>query len=84
MIKKGRFKNILHLVTKNFYRACPGFLNLEGSNPPSRLNELDWSVYTCLTQPYGGREMYHLLHKEQLHVSTIFIGHLQVDRGRNM
>jgi len=24
---------------------------------------LDWSVYTYLTQPYGGRDMYNLLHK---------------------
>jgi len=40
---------------------------------------LDWSVYTCLTQLYGGRDMYNLLHKEQLHVSALFIGHLQVD-----
>ena len=42
--------------------------------------ELDWSVYTCLTQLYGGRDMYNLLHKEQLHVSALFIGHLQVDK----
>ena len=41
---------------------------------------LDWSVYTCLTQVYGGRDMYNLLHKEQLHVSALFIGHLQVDK----
>ena len=41
---------------------------------------LDWSVYTCLTQLYGGREMYNLLHKEQLHVSALFIGHLQVGK----
>jgi len=40
---------------------------------------LDWSVYTCLTQLYGGRDMYNLLHKDQLHVSALFIGHLQVD-----
>jgi len=39
----------------------------------------DWNVYTCLTQLYGGRDMYNLLHKEQLHVSALFIGHLQVD-----
>ena len=41
--------------------------------------QLDWSVYTCLTQLYGGRDMYNLLHKE-LHVSALFIGHLQVDK----
>jgi len=40
---------------------------------------LDWSVYTCLTQLYGGTEMYNLLHKE-LHVSALFFGHLQVDK----
>jgi len=39
---------------------------------------LEWSVYTCLTQLYGGRDMYNLLHKEQLHVLALFIGHLQV------
>jgi len=42
--------------------------------------KLDWSVYICLTQLYGGRDMYNLLHKEQLHVSVLFIGHLQVDK----
>jgi len=36
-------------------------------------------VYTCLTQLYDGRYMYNLLHKDQLHVSALFIGHLQVD-----
>jgi len=36
--------------------------------------ELDRSVYNCLTQLYGGRDMYNLLHKEQLHVSALFIG----------
>ena len=44
-----------------------------------RSHRLDWSVYTCLTQLYGGRDMYNLLHKDQLHVSALFIGHLQVD-----
>jgi len=44
------------------------------------LNKLDWIVYTCLTQLYGGRDMYNLLHKEQLHVASLFIGHLQVDK----
>jgi len=29
---------------------------------------LDWSLYTCLTQLYGGIDMCNLLHKEQLHV----------------
>ena len=46
-------------------------------------SKLDWSVYTCLTQLYGGRDMYNmynLLHKEQLHVSALVIGHLQVDK----
>ena len=36
-------------------------------------------MYTCLTQLYGGRDIYSLLHKDQLHVSALFIGHLQVD-----
>jgi len=43
-------------------------------------NKLDWSLYTCLTQLYDGINMYNLLHKEQLHVSTLYIGHLQVDK----
>jgi len=43
-------------------------------------NKLDWSVYTCLTQLYGGRDMYNVLHKEQLHISALFISHLQVDK----
>jgi len=44
------------------------------------LHKLDWSLYTCLTQLYGGIDTYNLLHKEQLHVSALFIGHLQVDK----
>jgi len=44
------------------------------------LKQLNWSVYTCLTQLYGGIDMYNLLHKEQLHVLALFIGHLQVDK----
>ena len=27
-------------------------------------SKLDWSLYTCLTQLYGGIDMYNLLHKE--------------------
>jgi len=34
-------------------------------------NKLDWSLYTCLTQLYGGIDMYNLLHKEQLQVSAL-------------
>ena len=37
--------------------------------------KLDWSVYTCLTKLYGGRDMCNLLHKDQLHVSALFVGH---------
>jgi len=43
-------------------------------------NKLYSSVYTCLTQPYGGRDVYNLLHKEQLHVSALYIDHLQVEK----
>ena len=46
--------------------------------------KLDWSLYTCLTQLYGGIDMYNLLHKEQLHVLTLFIGHLQVDKRETL
>jgi len=48
-------------------------------HPRCVYNKPDCSVYTCLTQLYGGRDMYNLLHKEQLHVSALFIDHLQVD-----
>jgi len=47
---------------------------------PYPMLPLDWSVCTCLTQLYGGRDMYNSLHTEQLHVSALFIGHLQVDK----
>jgi len=49
-------------------------------HPHCVYNKLDWSLYTCLTQLYGGIDMYNLLHKDQLHVSALFIGHLQVDK----
>jgi len=52
-------------------------------HPRCVYNKLDCSVYTCLTQLYGGRDMYNLLHKEQLHVSALFIGHLQVDNEKH-
>jgi len=47
-------------------------------HPRCVYNKLDWSLCTCLTQLYGGIDMYNLLHKE-LHVSALFIGHIQVD-----
>ena len=37
-------------------------------HPRCVYNRLDWSVYTCLTQLYGGRDMYNLLHKVVLYV----------------
>ena len=52
-------------------------------HPRCVYNKLDWSLYTCLTQLCGGIDMYNLLHKDQLHVSALFIGHLQVDKWRN-
>jgi len=55
-------------------------MNHKVRHPRCVYNKLDWSVYTCLTQLYGGIDMYSLLHKEQLHVSALFIGHLQVDK----
>ena len=48
-------------------------------HPRCVYNKLDWSLYTCLTQLYGDIDMYSLLHKDQLHVSALFIGHLHVD-----
>jgi len=53
--------------------------NHKARHPRCVYNKPEWSVYTCLTQLYGGRDVYNLLHKEQLHVSALFIGHLQVD-----
>ena len=47
-------------------------------HPRCVYNKLGY-VYTCLTQLCGGIDMYNLLHKDQLHVSTLIIGHLQVD-----
>jgi len=41
-------------------------------HPRCVYNKLDWNLYTCLTQIYGGRYMYNLLYKEQLHVSAFF------------
>ena len=55
-------------------------LNHKVRHPRCVYNKLDWRLYTCLTQLYGGTDMYNLLHKEQLHVSALFIGHLQVDK----
>jgi len=49
-------------------------------HPRCVYNKLIRSVYTCLTQLYCGKDMYNLLHKEQLHVSALFIGRLQVDK----
>ena len=46
----------------------------------SQKSLLDWSLYTCLTQLYGGIDKYNSLHKEQLQVSALFIDHLQVDK----
>ena len=62
-----------------------GHLNVKSSNRKVRhsrcvCNKLDCSVYTGLPQLYGGIDMYNLLHKEQLQVSALFIGHLQVDK----
>jgi len=64
-------------MTKRF-RQSVGYSH-KVRHPPCVSNKLDWSVYTCLTQLYGGIDMYNLLHKE-LHVSAPFIGHLQVDK----
>jgi len=33
-------------------------------------NKLDYSVYTCLTQLYGGIDIYNLLHKEVVNQRT--------------
>jgi len=35
-------------------------LNHKVRHPRCVYNKLDWSVYTCLTQLYGGREMYRI------------------------
>jgi len=53
-------------------------------HPRCVYNKLDWSLCTCITQLYSGIDMYNLLHKEQLHVSALFIGHLQVDKWETL
>jgi len=73
----------VHLIneTYNTHNAQNNWLrNHKVPHPSCVYNKLDWSLYTCLTQLYGGIDMYNLLHKEQLHVSALFIGHLQVDK----
>jgi len=59
-------------------QACHS--NLKVRHPRCVYSKLDLSLYTCLTQLYGGIDTYNLLHTEQLHVSSLFIGHLQVDK----
>ena len=68
---------INHVLKFIYHRGC---LNHKVRHPRCVCNKLDWSLCTCLTQLYGGTDMYNLLHKEQLHVSALFIGHLQVDK----
>ena len=43
-----------------------------------------YKIKICLTQLCDGRYVYNLLHKEQLHVSALFIGHLQVYKRKNL
>jgi len=38
----------------------PYYYNRKVRHPRCVYNKLDWSVYTCLTQLYGGRDMYNL------------------------
>ena len=45
-----------------------------------KIHETLGCVYTCLTQLCGGIDMYNLLHKDQLHVSALIIGHIQCVR----
>ena len=44
--------------------------------------QLDWNISSGLTQLLGGIVMYYLLYRNQLHVSALFIGHLQVDNEK--
>jgi len=53
-------------------------------HPRCVYNKLDWIVYTYPTQLYDGIDMYNLLHKEQLHVSALFIGHFQVEKLKKL
>jgi len=78
------------VVRSKAWVCARSLAGIVGSNPAGGMDvcrecrvlsgRLDWSVYTCLTQLYDGRDMYNLLHREQLHVSALFIGHLQVDK----
>jgi len=68
---------VLHYQIVPLPRKLPIYHKVH--HPRCVYNKLDWSVYTCLTKLYGGRDMYNLLHKDQLRISALFIGHLQVD-----
>ena len=72
---------IWHVMEEN----CSVYTVLEWDiNGNLKFDKLDWSWYTCLTRLYGGTDMYNLLHKEQLHVSALFIGNLEVDKWETL
>ena len=80
----GSIQTLTYLMTRNKIPKTDKLQihhhNHKVRHPRCVHNKLDWSVYTCLTQLYGGIDMCNLLHKEELHVSALFIGHLQVDK----
>jgi len=61
-------------LSKQLHSTCVGLYSGEVRGA------VGMRLYIYLTQLYGGIDMYNLLHKEQLHVSALFIGHLQVDK----
>jgi len=47
--------------------GCRGKDDHKIRHPRCVYNELDWSLYTCLTQLYGGIDMYNLLNCSLCH-----------------
>ena len=53
-------------------------------HPRCVYNKLDWSVYTCLTQLYDDRDVYIIYYIKNNYMFRHFIGHLQVDKCKNL
>jgi len=47
--------------------------------------KLDWSVCTCLTQLYDGRDLYRIYYIKNNHMfRALYIGHLQFEKWKNL
>jgi len=54
-------RNQSYILIPQFVRQVPQLYLLSGNTHVIFLAiKLDWSVYTCLTQPYDGRKMYRI------------------------